>query len=55
MNAAWDNSTKNAADLAGQVTDGIVAYQKKLAYYTCDEDAVESLRQALARAEEWSA
>lgn len=54
VNAAWDDSTKNAADLAGQVTDGIVAYQKKLAYYTCDEDAVESLRQALARAEEWS-
>ena len=50
---AWDDSSRSAADLAGLVTDRIVAYQKKLAYYTCDEDAVEELRRALAEAEKW--
>ena len=49
----WDNSTKSAADLAGSVTDEIVAFQKKLSVYTCDADAVEGLRRALARAKEW--
>lgn len=50
---AWDNSTKNAADIAGKLTDELLAFQKKLAYYTCDAEAVAGLKKALGYAKEW--
>lgn len=49
----WDNSSVNAANIAGEAVEKIIEWRKKLSVYMCDRAAVESLKAALGKAEEW--
>ena len=48
----WDNSSVNAANIAGEAVEKIIEWRKKLSVYMCDRAAVESLKAALGKAEE---
>ncbi len=56
IGGAWDDSSKNACDLAAKIiNDSLSTWCEQISLYQCDNDAVKALDEAVVTARKWEA